>query len=350
MEPRNCTVLGAAQCEYPNTLPVRAQTACTSNYHTTAEPYATRVNGQPAVLCSQKRRALVLGLETYPFTAGSLRAALSKMVLDHRTTMACQRLADQIDDIEGLAVHITVPFHTAHLGPPDPYPYRRAMGANKTVREWERSRFHRNYPGFLLRHLLPEYLSPATSLLDARRMSADAKRIYGNDLVDNVTCLLRTTECSSLDQLQGVLDDRVAEPYGITLRDYGSQLDIGFGFEDDEDCPLTIGELYYPFPALLVWSMVGELERENDTTVALLELAEQILEIEGIQLYFDVAELTADEFPISYPYRKPMSGRKTIEEWLEARFEPNYPALEPAYWVYPSSMQLSEVRKLTDAR
>ena len=62
MEPRNCTVLGAAQCEYPNTLPVRAQTACTSNYHTTAEPYATRVNGQPAVLCSQKRRALVLGL------------------------------------------------------------------------------------------------------------------------------------------------------------------------------------------------------------------------------------------------------------------------------------------------
>jgi hypothetical protein len=66
MEPRNCTVLGAAQCEYPNTLPVRAQTACTSNYHTTAEPYATRVNGQPAVLCSQKRRALVLGLASFP--------------------------------------------------------------------------------------------------------------------------------------------------------------------------------------------------------------------------------------------------------------------------------------------
>jgi len=47
-------------------LPVRAQTACTSNYHTTAEPYATRVNGQPAVLCSQKRRALVLGLACHP--------------------------------------------------------------------------------------------------------------------------------------------------------------------------------------------------------------------------------------------------------------------------------------------
>lgn len=167
---------------------------------------------------------------------------------------------------------------------------------------------------------------------------------YGTEVVNNLSSLLRVTHCDSLDELELGIDSHVAEPFGITV----STWFIGFGFEDNPDCPLTEAELGYPFPVLLVRSVVGEMERENDSWVALLELADRIREIEGIEIYFDQVEIAADQLPISYPYRRPMSGRKTIADWLDDRFDATYPELEACLLIQlPLTTRLSDLRSMS---
>lgn len=161
--------------------------------------------------------------------------------------------------------------------------------------------------------------------------------------VGNVRAFLRAVECSSLQELEDLLDDRL-EPAFVQMRGIGRFAAEGVEVQVEDRGT----ELYFPFAPLEFWSAVNLLELEAESTRACEELASQISDVEGIDLYvivgYDADETrlkpshrrtilyngVAVQFPRDYPYRSPMTGRRTFAEWRSTRFDRHYPGLEPS--------------------
>jgi hypothetical protein len=123
--------------------------------------------------------------------------------------------------------------------------------------------------------------------------------------------------------------------------------------------------LGYPFVMDDFWSIFHELDLAADCERALRELECQISEIEGFDVSVDIDYYHYDgyeedelvygrrvfgsgriiAFPRDYPYRRAMSGRKTIGDWQD-RFTCEYPGLEVSVSNYglPSTTPLSDLR------
>ena len=161
-------------------------------------------------------------------------------------------------------------------------------------------------------------------------------------MVGNVRAFLRAVECSSLQELEDLLDERL-EPAFVQMRGIGRFASQGVEIQvQDRDA-----EFYFPFTPLDFWPAVDLLELEAESTTACEELASQISDVEGIDLYvivtYDVDETrlkprhrrtlldndVAVQFPGDYPYRSPMSERRTFAEWRSTRFDRHYPGIEP---------------------
>jgi len=179
-----------------------------------------------------------------------------------------------------------------------------------------------------------------------------------NERVDDVPALLRATESESLEDLANYLCDRVESEDDFWFDGTDESVDevglfLGSEFSTNLTFPCNVGEL---------WTAAAELDRLLEAKISYTELAAKISEVERFPVEVEVDQDDhwksdyCDEvlgwFIITevdpYPYRRAMSGSKTVDEWMVGRFEPNYPGFELQFVTslptFSNSTLLSELR------
>lgn len=160
-------------------------------------------------------------------------------------------------------------------------------------------------------------------------------------VVGSVRSFLGAVECSSLQELEDLLDDRL-EPAFVQVRGIGrfacGGVDVQVGGRG------TTHE--FPFALAEFWSAIDLLELEAESESACEELAFEISDVEGLGLWvvvtydvdwtlikprhkrMDLDNGVTVQFPAAYPYRSRIDGRRTFAEWRASRFDRHYPGLE----------------------
>lgn len=95
-------------------------------------------------------------------------------------------------------------------------------------------------------------------------------------MVGNVRAFLRAVECSSLQELEDLLDERL-EPAFVQMRGIGRFASQGVEIQVQD----RGAEFYFPFTPLDFWPAVDLLELEAESTTACEELASQISDVEA---------------------------------------------------------------------
>ena len=167
-------------------------------------------------------------------------------------------------------------------------------------------------------------------------------------VIDSLATLLRETGYRNLVEVQDMLSD-------------DCDVDISLEEEGSEGIVVSGHSMTYPFILRDLHSMADDIDLEYVAEIGYTELASQIYQVEDfdveVTLGWDDTYVEAEhdrreldncaivQFPSPYPYRRAMSGRKTIADWRTIRFERNYPGLDVVVSTsLPDTTLLSELR------
>jgi hypothetical protein len=198
-------------------------------------------------------------------------------------------------------------------------------------------------------------------------MEGDAKRVVrkeyswpipDEEVFDSRDSLLGYFGFSDFGSMTDLVDEMLEDDFGILLSvdEYGTHgFEINAGkYQRMMEYPFTMGEFQ---------SAMKDIDKMAMADTAYEELAAQIEKIEGfpVEVRFDWFDLPgwadipnvewldsgfgAVQFPSDYPYKRAMNKNKTIEDWTNTRFEPNYPWL-----VVTVSTKLPDTALLADVR
>jgi hypothetical protein len=170
-------------------------------------------------------------------------------------------------------------------------------------------------------------------------------------VIDSLATLLRETGYKDLGEVEDMLQD---------------DCDVDIGLEDDGSDGIIVSGpgagycMNYPFTLGHLYSLVDDIDLEYVAETGYQELASKIEQTEGFEVEVSLDQnqwwLSEDGqqldngsvvlFPVArYPYRRAMSGRKTIADWRTIRFERNYPGLEVVVSTsLPDTALLSELK------
>jgi len=131
----------------------------------------------------------------YPFAMAELWSVVADLEAEYDAGNAYQWLADEIEEVEGIHVHVDIDYSydvsllkAKHRRRPldrgvevqavPPYPYKRAMTGGRTYGDWEAERFRRNFPGLDVSPFSPDgtVILGDTKLPDFKRTTGLAKR------------------------------------------------------------------------------------------------------------------------------------------------------------------------------
>ena len=167
-------------------------------------------------------------------------------------------------------------------------------------------------------------------------------------------------EIASVDDLADVVWNKL---------DYDGQFDLDV--EDDSYVVMELmfgsfrSSLSFPFTVGEFWQWINEMDELATTVLNYMARSSEIEQIERLDVdirgvvdeepesWVNVSELAGYFVTASgesYPYRRAMSGTKTVGDWIRERFEKHYPGLQVEVNTdLPLTATLSEVRNEREA-
>lgn len=176
---------------------------------------------------------------------------------------------------------------------------------------------------------------PQAGILSDGRKIRNLRDLYDitgvKNLDDLAGCLIDWSESDDYVRVTGI-GPFASEGIAVALENVITEYRYPFEFGD----PFRAGDLLSDLIAI---------DRERGAELGYQELAEQIEDVEGIEVSVSISydydpgklkrqhhrlfinEYLQVQYPRPYPYKRPMGGSKTAKEWLTDRFERHYPGL-----------------------